>query len=50
LAGPEAVLAYLPRYIHRVAISKCRLVSLDERGVTFRWKDYRVEGATRHKT
>ncbi len=49
-AGPEAVLAYLSRYTHRVAISNSRLVSLDDRGVTFRWKDYRVEGPTRHKT
>src|SRR6202158_2840558 len=49
-AGPEAVLAYLSRYTHRVAISNSRLVALDERGVTFRWKDYRAEGRTRHKT
>jgi Putative transposase/Transposase zinc-binding domain len=49
-AGPEAVLAYLSRYTHRVAISNSRLLSLDERGVTFRWKDYRAEGHTRHKT
>ncbi len=49
-AGPEAVLAYLSRYTHRVAISNSRLVSLDDRGVTFRRKDYRVEGPTRHKT
>ena len=49
-AGPEAVLAYLSRYTHRVAISNSRLLSLDERGVTFRWKDYRAEGRTRHKT
>jgi Putative transposase/Transposase zinc-binding domain len=49
-AGPEAVLAYLSRYTHRVAISNRRLVSLDERGVTFRWKDYRATGRTRHKT
>jgi hypothetical protein len=49
-AGPEAVLAYLSRYTHRVAISNQRLVSLDERGVTFRWKDYRAKGRTRHKT
>ncbi len=40
-AGPEAVLAYLSRYTHRVAISNRRLISLDERGVTFRYKDYR---------
>lgn len=53
-AGPQAVLAYLSRYTHRVAISNSRLVALDERGVTFRWKDYRdkgrVQGKTRHKT
>jgi hypothetical protein len=49
-AGPEAVLAYLSRYTHRVAISNRRLVTLDERGVTFRWKDYRAKGRTRHKT
>jgi hypothetical protein len=50
-AGPEAVLAYLSRYTHRVAISNSRLVALDERGgVTFRWKDYRAKGRTRHKT
>ena len=49
-AGPQAVLAYLSRYTHRVAISNSRLVALDERGVTFRWKDYRAKGRTRHKT
>ena len=49
-AGPAAVLAYLSRYTHRVAISNSRLLSLDERGVTFRWKDYRAEGRTRQKT
>ena len=49
-AGPEAVLAYLSRYTHRVAISNSRLVALDDRGVTFRWKDYRSKGATRYKT
>ena len=38
-AGPQAVLAYLSRYTHRVAISNQRLIALDERGVTFRWKD-----------
>jgi hypothetical protein len=48
-AGPEAVLAYLSRYTHRVAISNQRLLALDERGVTFRWKDYRAQGRTRHK-
>src|SRR5436190_1364923 len=46
---PEAVLAYLSRYTHRVAISNSRLISLDERGVTFKWKDYRIEGRERYK-
>ena len=49
-AGPEAVLAYLSRYTHRVAIANSRLVAMDEHGVTFRWKDYRAKGRTRHKT
>ncbi|CAE6815957.1 IS91 family transposase [Paraburkholderia domus] len=49
-AGPEAVLEYLSRYTHRVAISNQRLVAFDERGVTFRWKDYRAKGHTRYKT
>jgi hypothetical protein len=49
-AGPAAVLAYLSRYTHRVAISNRRLIALDERGVTFGWKDYRISGRTRHKT
>lgn len=49
-AGPEAVLAYLSRYTHRVAISNRRLVAMDESGVSFRWKDYRAKGRTRHKT
>ena len=48
-AGPDAVLAYLSRYTHRVAISNSRLLALDEHGVTFRWKDYRVKGRTRYK-
>ena len=49
-AGPAAVLAYLSRYTHRVAISNRRLLALNERGVTFRWKDYRAKGRTRNKT
>jgi hypothetical protein len=49
-AGPEAVLAYLARYTHRVAISNSRLVGLDERGVTFRYKDYRSNGRARYRT
>ena len=48
-AGPQAVLAYLSRYTHRVAISNSRLLAMDERGVSFRWKDYRAKGRTRHK-
>ncbi|MEA2675873.1 MAG: hypothetical protein QOD26_2184 [Betaproteobacteria bacterium] len=47
--GPEAVLAYLARYTHRVAIANSRLVALDDAGVTFRWKDYRVKGRDRLK-
>jgi len=48
-AGPQAVLAYLSRYIHRVAISNHRLISHDERGVTFQWKDYRTKHCVRYK-
>ena len=49
-SGPQAVLAYLSRYTHRVAISNRRLLSADDKGVSFRWKDYRAQGRTRHKT
>jgi hypothetical protein len=49
-AGPEAVLAYLARYTHRVAIANSRLLALDERGVTFRYKDYRRNGQARYRT
>ncbi len=49
-AGPAAVLAYLSRYTHRVAISNRRLISLDDNGVTFRFKDYRRDGAARYGT
>jgi hypothetical protein len=38
-----------PRYTHRVAISNRRLISLDEAGVTFRYKDYRHDGADRYR-
>jgi Putative transposase/Transposase zinc-binding domain len=48
--GPQAVLAYLSRYTHRVAISNRRLISADDSGVTFKWKDYRIEGPARYKT
>src|SRR5262249_14956622 len=50
LAGPEQVLAYLSRYTHRVAISNSRLISADAAGVTFKYKDYRLEGADCYKT
>jgi hypothetical protein len=46
--GPEEVLRYLARYTHRVAISNRRLISLDDKGVTFKWKDYRLEGPERY--
>ena len=49
-SGPEAVLAYLARYTHRVAIANSRLITLDERGVTFRYKDYRRNGQARYRT
>ena len=49
-AGPKAVLAYLSRYTHRVAIANSRLLTLDDRGVTFKWKDYRNKGQSRFKT
>jgi len=49
-AGPRTVLAYLSRYTHRVAVSNSRLIRFDDKGVTFKWKDYRVEGRDRFKT
>jgi hypothetical protein len=49
-AGPAAVLAYLSRYTHRVAISNRRLIAADSHGVTFTYKDYRVDGSGRYKT
>jgi hypothetical protein len=48
-SGPQAVLAYLSRYTHRVAIANSRLIACDRTGVTFRWKDYRAEGRDRQK-
>jgi hypothetical protein len=48
--GPQAVLPYLSRYTHRVAISNRRLIAADKTGVTFTWKDYRIEGPGRYKT
>jgi len=49
-AGPKQVLEYLSRYTHRVAISNHRLLAFDDRGVTFRWKDYRAKGRAKYKT
>ncbi len=49
-SGPEAVLAYLSQYTHRVAISNRRLVSYDKHTVTFKYKDYRAKGRKRHTT
>lgn len=46
-AGPEAVLAYLSRYTHRIAISNRRLIAFDKTGVTLRYKDYRRDGPER---
>ena len=48
--GPQAVLAYLSRYTHRVAISNRRLISADNTSVTFNWKDYRIDEPDRYKT
>jgi hypothetical protein len=47
--GPKQVLRYLARYTHRVAISNRRLIACDENGVTFKWKDYRIQGPDRYK-
>ena len=47
--GPEAVLAYLSRYTHRIAISNRRLIAFDDKGVTFRFKDYRRDGNDRQQ-
>jgi hypothetical protein len=49
-AGPKQVLRYLSRYTHRVAISNRRLLATNEKGVTFRYKDYRIDGPSRYKT
>jgi Putative transposase/Transposase zinc-binding domain len=49
-AGPRQVLRYLSRYTHRVAISNRRLIAANENGVTFKYKDYRIDGPSRYKT
>jgi hypothetical protein len=48
-AGPEAVLAYLSHYTHRVAISNSRLIAFDMTGITFHYKDYRRNGTDRQQ-
>lgn len=48
-AGPEAVLAYLSRYTHRVAIANSRLREINNKYVTFTYKDYLRKGHTKHK-
>jgi hypothetical protein len=47
--GPEAVLAYLSRYTHRIAIANSRLLAFDGERVTFKWKDYRAKADARYK-
>jgi len=47
--GPKQVLRYLARYTHRVAIANRRLIASDDKGVTFKWKDYRLDGPARYK-
>jgi hypothetical protein len=49
-AGPQAVLAYLSRYTHRVAIANSRLVAMNKQTVSFKWKNYRVKEQNRHRT
>ena len=49
-AGPQAVLAYLSRYTHRVAIANSRLVAMDKETVSFKWKNYRVKEQNRQRT
>jgi Putative transposase len=47
--GPDAVLAYLSRDTHPIAIANSRLVAFDGERVTFKWKDYRAKSAARCK-
>ena len=49
-AGPQAVLKYLSRYTHRIAIANRRLQSVDETHVSFTYKDYRRKGNNMHRT
>ena len=47
--GPDAMLTYLSRYTHRIAIANSRLVAFDGERVTFKWKDYRAKADARYK-
>ena len=47
--GPDAVLAYLSRYTHRIAIANSRLIAFDGERVSFKWKDYRAKADVRYK-
>jgi DNA-directed RNA polymerase subunit RPC12/RpoP len=38
--GPAAVVKYLGRYTHRIAVANSRIIALSDTHVTFRWKDY----------
>lgn len=49
-SGPEAVLAYLSRYTHRVAISNSRLIAMDEQTISFKFKNYRAQAQRRYRT
>jgi hypothetical protein len=49
-AGPKQVLRYLSRYTHRIAISNRRLIAADQNGVTFKYRDYRLDGSARYQT
>jgi len=49
-SGPEAVLNYLSRYTHRVAIANSRLIAMNDQEITFKWKDYRNKGKKQYGT
>jgi hypothetical protein len=48
--GPKQVLRYLARYTHPRRHLRQRLIAFDNKSVTFKWKDYRIEGRDRYKT
>src|SRR5260370_1315601 len=47
--GPEAVLAYLSPYTHRLSIANSRLIAFYDQCVTLKWKDYRIEDRDRFR-